>query len=44
MRAANSFSRPDEVHPAAHQASVEGGSVRLTVPRQSVVALQVQLA
>ena len=43
MRATNSFAHPDEVKPAAHQAAVEGAAIRVNVPKQSVVALDVLL-
>ena len=44
MSAGNTFAQPDEVHPAAHQASVEGSSIQVTVPKHSVVALEFQVA
>jgi hypothetical protein len=44
MKATNNFAHPDEVKPAAHQAAVEGSAIRMAVPKQSVVALDVLLA
>jgi alpha-N-arabinofuranosidase len=44
MRAQNTFAKPEEVKPATHQASVEGAAIRVNVPKQAVVALDVVLA
>jgi alpha-N-arabinofuranosidase len=44
MRAQNTFAKPEEVKPATHTATVDGAAIRLTVPKQSVVALDVLLA
>jgi alpha-N-arabinofuranosidase len=44
MKATNNFAHPDEVKPSAHQATVEGTAIRVRVPKQSVVALDILLA
>jgi alpha-N-arabinofuranosidase len=41
MRATNTFRQPDEVKPAALAARVQSGAVELSVPKQSVVAVEV---
>jgi alpha-L-arabinofuranosidase len=44
MRATNTFDRPDEVAPAALAVRVSGGTATLAVPKQSVVAVLLDLA
>ncbi len=44
MRATNSFERPDEVKLAALSVEAAGDSATLTIPKQAVVAVSLQLA
>jgi len=44
MRATNTFARPDEVKPAALAVRVEAGSLEFSVPKQAVVAVEIQIA
>ncbi|QOY88107.1 alpha-N-arabinofuranosidase [Paludibaculum fermentans] len=41
--ARNTFDRPDEVKPAALPITVRGGSVEVTLPKQSVVSIELRL-
>jgi alpha-N-arabinofuranosidase len=43
MRAANTFSKPDEVKPAPYPVKAEGSTLVLTMPKQSVVSIQCQV-
>ncbi len=43
MNAANTFAKPDEVHPVNLDANVSGDVVRLTLPPKSIAALNIQL-
>jgi alpha-N-arabinofuranosidase len=43
MRATNTFTKPDEVKPAAHPVKVEGAALALTMPKQSVVSIQCEI-
>jgi alpha-L-arabinofuranosidase len=44
MWATNTYADPNEVKPAALPAKLAAGAVELTVPRQAVVALELQIA
>jgi alpha-N-arabinofuranosidase len=43
-QAANTFARPNEISPGPAQATVDGGSVLVSVPKQSVVSLSIRIA
>jgi alpha-L-arabinofuranosidase len=43
MNAANTFDKPDEVHPTRLEANVSGDGVQLTLPKKSVAALRIRL-
>ena len=44
MNAANTFLKPDQVHPTALRVDVSSDALRFALPKQSVAALRVQLA
>jgi alpha-N-arabinofuranosidase len=43
MNAANTFAKPDEVHPVRLEANLSGDAVQVTLPRKSVSALRIRL-
>jgi len=43
MNAANTFEKPDEVHPVRLTVNISGDAVTLTLPRKSIVALRIRL-
>jgi alpha-L-arabinofuranosidase len=44
MNAANTFAKPDEVHPVKLDVTVSGDALKLTLPAKSVAALRIRLA
>jgi len=44
MRATNSFAQPDEVKPASLAVRLQSGAIEFTLPKQSVVAVEVEVA
>jgi alpha-N-arabinofuranosidase len=44
MNAANTFDKPDEVHPTRLEVGVSGDGVQFTLPTKSVAALRIRLA
>ncbi|GAC1660876.1 MAG: alpha-L-arabinofuranosidase C-terminal domain-containing protein [Candidatus Acidiferrum sp.] len=44
MNAANTFEKPDEVHPTRLAVDISGDVLRFTLPKKSIVALRVRLA
>ena len=44
MNAASAFEKPDEVRPQPLHVTISGDSATVTLPRQSVAALQLRLA
>jgi alpha-N-arabinofuranosidase len=43
MNAANTFAKPDEVHPVRLEANLSGDAVQVTLSRKSVTALRIRL-
>ena len=43
MRAANTLAQPDEVKPAPLAVRVQSGAIEFSVPKQSVVAVEVAI-
>jgi len=44
MRATNTFAQPDEVKPASLAVRLQSGAIEFTLPKQSVVAVEVEVA
>jgi hypothetical protein len=44
MRATNTFANPDEVKPAVLPVRMRGDTIEFAVPKQAIIALELQLS